>query len=107
MFDKRKDGGRGAEPPVSGVAATQTQTPVERRPAPAPRRAAASVIGPGLAVSGNLTGNMDVVIAGEFEGTVDLPAGTIGTPMTYMVDGRQYIAASIGGGPRMVAFALP
>jgi hypothetical protein len=27
--------------------------------------------------------------------------------MTYLVDGRQYIAVSIGGGPRVVAFALP
>ena len=44
---------------------------------------------------------------GEVRGAVDLPAGTIGTPMTYMVDGRQYIAVSIGGGPRVVAFALP
>ena len=27
--------------------------------------------------------------------------------MTYMVDGKQYIALTIGGGPRLVAFALP
>ena len=40
-------------------------------------------------------------------GSVDLPSGAIGTPMTYMVEGKQYIALSIGGGPRMVAFALP
>ena len=40
---------------------------------------------------------------GEIRGAVDLPAGTIGTPMTYLVDGRQYIAVSIGGGPRVVA----
>ena len=44
---------------------------------------------------------------GEIRGAVDLPAGTIGTPMTYSVDGRQYIAVTIGGGPRLVAFALP
>ena len=44
---------------------------------------------------------------GEIRGAVDLPAGTIGTPMTYLADGRQYIAVSIGGGPRVVAFALP
>ena len=44
---------------------------------------------------------------GEIRGAVDLPAGTVGTPMTYMQDGRQYIAVSIGGGPRIVAYALP
>ena len=45
--------------------------------------------------------------SGEELASVDLPAGAIGTPMTYMVDGKQYIALTIGGGPRLVAFALP
>ena len=40
-------------------------------------------------------------------GSVDLPSGALGTPMTYMVDGRQYIALGVGGGPRLIAFALP
>ena len=44
---------------------------------------------------------------GEIVGSVDLPSGAIGTPMTYLVDGRQYIALTIGGGPRLIAFALP
>ena len=44
---------------------------------------------------------------GEIVGSVDLPSGAVGTPMTYMVDGRQFIALTIGGGPRLVAFALP
>ena len=40
-------------------------------------------------------------------GSVDLPTGAIGTPMTYMVDGTQYIALTIGGTPpEMVAFTL-
>ena len=39
--------------------------------------------------------------------SVDLPAGAIGTPMTYQLDGRQYIALTVGGGPRLIAFALP
>jgi len=39
--------------------------------------------------------------------SIDLPSGGIGTPMTYLVDGKQYIALTIGGGPRLVAFALP
>ena len=44
---------------------------------------------------------------GQIVGSVDLPIGAIGTPMTYMVDGRQYIALTVGGGPRLIAFALP
>ncbi len=44
---------------------------------------------------------------GEIVGSLDLPAGTIGTPMTYAVDGRQHIAMTVGGGPRLIAFALP
>ncbi|MDA1095240.1 MAG: PQQ-binding-like beta-propeller repeat protein [Acidobacteria bacterium] len=45
---------------------------------------------------------------GEELGSVDLPSGAIGTPMTYMVEGKQYIAVAVGGSPpQMVAFALP
>ena len=44
---------------------------------------------------------------GEELASVDLPSGGIGTPMTYMADGRQYIALTVGGGPRLIAFALP
>jgi quinoprotein glucose dehydrogenase len=41
-------------------------------------------------------------------GSVDLPRGAIGTPMTYVLDGRQYIALTIGGSPpELVAYALP
>jgi quinoprotein glucose dehydrogenase len=41
-------------------------------------------------------------------GSVDLPRGAIGTPMTYMVDGVQYIALTIGGSPpELIAFRLP
>ena len=45
--------------------------------------------------------------SGDELASIDLPSGAIGTPMTYMVDGRQYIALTVGGGPRLVAFALP
>jgi quinoprotein glucose dehydrogenase len=45
---------------------------------------------------------------GEELGSLDLPAGAVGTPMTYMVDGTQYIALAIGGRPpEMIAFSLP
>ena len=44
---------------------------------------------------------------GQILASVDLPAGAIGSPMTYLVDGRQHIALTVGGGPRLIAFALP
>ena len=46
---------------------------------------------------------------GEELGSVDLPGGAIGTPMTYMMDGRQYVALTVGGVPvpELIAFALP
>ena len=45
---------------------------------------------------------------GEALAAVDLPGGAIGTPMTYMLDGRQYIALTVGGeAPSLVAFRLP
>ncbi|MYD88652.1 MAG: PQQ-binding-like beta-propeller repeat protein [Acidobacteria bacterium] len=45
---------------------------------------------------------------GEALAAVDLPGGAIGTPMTYKLDGRQYIALTVGGeAPSLVAFRLP
>ena len=42
-------------------------------------------------------------------GSVDLPGGAIGTPMTYMLDGRQYLALTVGGetAPQLIALGLP
>jgi quinoprotein glucose dehydrogenase len=50
--------------------------------------------------------------SGKEIGSVDLPGTPIGTPMTYMVDGKQYIALTVdaprqGQVPELVAFALP
>ena len=46
--------------------------------------------------------------SGEVLAAIDLPGGAIGTPMTYMLDGRQYIALTVGGeAPSLVAFRLP
>lgn len=40
--------------------------------------------------------------------SVDLPRGAIGTPMTYMLDGTQYIALTVGGTPpELIALVLP
>ena len=45
---------------------------------------------------------------GDLRGAVDLPGGAIGTPMSYMLDGRQYIAVTVGGEvPSLVAYRLP
>ena len=41
--------------------------------------------------------------------SVDLPRGAIGTPMTYQLNGAQYISLTIGGSPvpELIALALP
>jgi quinoprotein glucose dehydrogenase len=49
---------------------------------------------------------------GREVGSVDLPAPAIGTPMTYLIDGKQYIALTVearqqGNVPELVAYALP
>ena len=73
MFEKRKDAaadnapafGRGAEPRSEGSA---PPTPVSR-PAAA---GAAATIGRTIFIKGELSGDEDVVIAGQFEGAIDL-----------------------------------
>ena len=43
-------------------------------------------------------------------GAVYLPAAQTGSPMTYMLDGRQYVVVAVGGGTyhgELIAFALP
>ncbi len=45
---------------------------------------------------------------GAIVGSLDLPSGAIGTPMTYLHEGKQYIALTIGGDvPELIALALP
>jgi quinoprotein glucose dehydrogenase len=48
--------------------------------------------------------------SGKEVGAVFMPAGQTGTPMTYRVNGRQYIVVAIGGGgfgAELLAFKLP
>ena len=41
-------------------------------------------------------------------GSVDLPGAPIGTPMTYLLDGKQTIALTVAGNPpELVALSLP
>ena len=35
-------------------------------------------------------------LTGEIVSEIELPGGTSGAPMTYMVNGRQYIVVAIG-----------
>jgi glucose dehydrogenase len=48
--------------------------------------------------------------SGETIWEVELEAGTSGTPVSYMYEGRQYVVVAIGDSehsPELVAFALP
>ncbi|HIE92498.1 MAG TPA: hypothetical protein EYQ83_06360, partial [Acidobacteria bacterium] len=50
----------------------------------------------------------DAEATGEVVGSVDLPAGALGTPMTYLHDGRQFVGLTIGGEtPELIALAVP
>jgi quinoprotein glucose dehydrogenase len=47
---------------------------------------------------------------GKEVGSVLMPAPQTGSPMTYMVNGRQYIIVAVSGGPysgEYLAFTLP
>ena len=45
---------------------------------------------------------------GEPLAGVDLPGRGLGSPMTFLLDGRQYIAVTVGGRvPELVAYRLP
>ena len=49
-------------------------------------------------------------VSGAEKGAVYIPAAQTGSPMTYMLDGQQYIVLAVGGGVRqgeLVAFRLP
>ncbi len=47
-------------------------------------------------------------VTGEIVGSLDLPAGALGTPMTYMHEGRQFIGITVGGEtPELLALAVP
>jgi quinoprotein glucose dehydrogenase len=46
---------------------------------------------------------------GQDAGAVAMPAGQTGSPMTYLLNGKQYIVVAIGGNipAELIAFALP
>ena len=46
-------------------------------------------------------------LSGDAVSSVDLPSGALGTPMTYSLDGQQYIALTVGGEvPGLIALRL-
>jgi quinoprotein glucose dehydrogenase len=49
-------------------------------------------------------------VTGKEVGGVFMPAPQSGSPMTYMLNGRQYIVVAVSGGPypgEYIAFSLP
>jgi quinoprotein glucose dehydrogenase len=48
-------------------------------------------------------------LTGEDVGAVDMPAKQTGSPMTYMINGKQYIVLAVSGsdGAELLAYALP
>ncbi|MYF51279.1 MAG: polymer-forming cytoskeletal protein [Gammaproteobacteria bacterium] len=67
MFDKRS-----AADPKDTPAAAQATRPQQPPPAAKPKPQASAVIGPGISVSGEVTGTEDLRIDGKVEGTVNL-----------------------------------
>ena len=67
MFDKR-----GAADAKNTSAAVQATRPQQPAPAAKPNPPANAVIGPGISVSGEVTGNEDLRIEGKVDGTVNL-----------------------------------
>ena len=67
MFDKRS-----AADPKDTPAAAQATRPQQPSPAAKPKAQANAVIGPGISVSGEVTGTEDLRIDGKVDGTVNL-----------------------------------
>jgi quinoprotein glucose dehydrogenase len=48
---------------------------------------------------------------GEEVGSLEMPAPQTGSPMTYMLDGKQYLVVAVGSTPgfpaQLLSFALP
>lgn len=75
MFDKRKDQARSTQTPSAAAGRPASESP-PRATAQAPQ-ADPAVIGTGLLVSGELSGNEDVVVAGRFKGKISLPKNSL------------------------------
>ena len=78
-------------------------------------RALVAPAGP-VAVPAALSGERGAMVraydkaTGEELGAVPIPAAQTGSPMTYLLDGRQYLVLAVGAGTHpgeLIAFALP
>lgn len=75
MFDKRKDNNLRSGEPI-GAAVDAVRHPGEAAtmmPSPKQGPAVTATIGATIVIKGDVYGDEDVVIAGEFEGSIDLP----------------------------------
>ena len=70
MFDKRKDQARSTQTPSAAAGSPASESP---RATAQAAQADPAVIGTGLLVSGELSGDEDVVVAGRFKGKISLP----------------------------------
>lgn len=75
MFDKRKDQARSTQTPSAAAGRSASGSPP--RATPQPPQADPAIIGTGLLVSGELSGDEDVVVAGRFKGKISLPKNSL------------------------------
>ena len=74
MFEKRKDNAR----PVPAQAEQGTSAAPQPQPTPpAQPPAGSAVVGSGLVINGELSGDEDLVVAGRFEGKISLPKNAL------------------------------
>lgn len=75
MFDKRKDQARSTQTPSPAAGRPASESPTRAtRQAP---QADPAIIGTALLVSGELSGDEDVVVAGRFQGKISLPKNSL------------------------------
>lgn len=74
MFDKRKDNNPRSGEPI-GASIDMARQPSDAGMMPSPTRGptVTATIGATIVIKGDVYGDEDVVIAGEFEGSIDLP----------------------------------
>ena len=71
MFDKRKDAD-----PLTPAPQRSPQAPAAT-PQPGRAASAKATIGPTIVINGNISGDEDVIISGQCEGTINLPKHTL------------------------------
>lgn len=109
MFDKRKDNARPTQTNEQAV----SDTPVPQ-PNPAAPPGGSAVIGAGLVINGELSGDEDVIVAGRFEGKLSLPKNALivskgghvqanVTANVVQIEGR--VSGDIQGGEKVVITA--